>query len=70
MASKATLKFVSKRCAVFLFSAITFQVFVVNKKLGIVGKILKCAYIFHKFVFQNSFKKVKKKEEKKELLVE
>ena len=37
--------------------------------VGTVGKILKSAYIFHSFVFQNSFNKVKKNEEENLVLL-
>ena len=40
-----------------------------SKKIGTVGKILECAYIFRSFVFQNSFKKVKKNEKENLLLL-
>ena len=60
----AIYKVLSKRCAVFLYLTITLSDNLSYKEFGIVGKIFKCAYIFHWSVFQNSSKNMKKKNKK------
>ena len=70
MSFKLTLKSLrQKGVQCFHICTKLFKYFSYNKKVGIVGKILKSAYTFHLFVFKNSFKKVKKNEEENLLLL-